>query len=87
MSSKTFSGRARNLVAGAPRPRAPAMVKKVRGSLSAQIGDAQEHGLAARNVVQERLAHSSIVMTMDTYGHPFERGDDLQRWRWLSARF
>jgi integrase len=27
-------------------------------------------------VVQERLGHSSIVMTMDTYGHLFPRGDD-----------
>ena len=27
-------------------------------------------------VVQERLGHSSIVMTLDTYGHLFPRGDD-----------
>lgn len=27
-------------------------------------------------VVQERLGHSSIIMTMDTYGHLFPRGDD-----------
>ncbi len=27
-------------------------------------------------VVQERLGHSSIVMTMDVYGHLFPRGDD-----------
>jgi len=27
-------------------------------------------------VVQERLGHSSIVMTMDTYGHLFPSGDD-----------
>jgi integrase len=26
--------------------------------------------------VQERMGHSSIVMTMDTYGHLFPRGDD-----------
>jgi integrase len=26
--------------------------------------------------VQERLGHASIVMTMDTYGHLFPRGDD-----------
>jgi integrase len=26
--------------------------------------------------VQERLGHSSIVMTLDTYGHLFPRGDD-----------
>lgn len=32
-------------------------------------------GLPAK-VVQERLGHSSIVMTMDTYGHLFPRGDD-----------
>ncbi len=27
-------------------------------------------------VVQERMGHSSILMTMDTYGHLFPRGDD-----------
>jgi integrase len=27
-------------------------------------------------MVQERLGHSSIVMTMDTYGHLFPRADD-----------
>ncbi len=27
-------------------------------------------------VVQEHLGHSSIVMTMDTYGHLFSRGDE-----------
>ena len=27
-------------------------------------------------VVQDRLGHSSIVMTMDTYGHLFPPGDD-----------
>jgi integrase len=27
-------------------------------------------------VVQERMGHSSIVMTMDIYGHLFPRGDD-----------
>ena len=27
-------------------------------------------------VVQERLGHSSITMTLDTYGHLFPRGDD-----------
>lgn len=32
-------------------------------------------GLPAK-MVQERLGHSSIVMTMDTYGHLFPRGDD-----------
>jgi integrase len=34
-------------------------------------------GLAlAAKVVQERLGHSSIVMTLDRYGHLFPRGDD-----------
>lgn len=32
-------------------------------------------GLPAK-LVQERLGHSSILMTMDTYGHLFPRGDD-----------
>ena len=27
-------------------------------------------------VVQERLGHSSIQMTLDVYGHLFPRGDD-----------
>ena len=27
-------------------------------------------------VVQERLGHASILMTSDTYGHLFPRGDD-----------
>ena len=27
-------------------------------------------------VVQERMGHSSITITMDTYGHLFPRGDD-----------
>jgi integrase len=30
-------------------------------------------------VVQERLGHSSIVMTMDTYGHLFPSGDDAEK--------
>jgi integrase len=29
-------------------------------------------------VVQERLGHASITMTMDTYGHLFPRGDDRE---------
>jgi integrase len=29
-------------------------------------------------VVQERLGHSSIVMTMDVYGHLFKGGDDSE---------
>ncbi|MBY2921052.1 site-specific integrase [Rhizobium leguminosarum] len=29
-------------------------------------------------VVQERLGHSSIVMTMDVYGHLFPQGDDAE---------
>jgi integrase len=28
-------------------------------------------------VVQQRLGHSSIVMTMDTYGHLFPESDDV----------
>jgi len=32
-------------------------------------------GLPAK-VVQERLGHSSITMTLDTCGHLFPRGDD-----------
>src|SRR5262249_49484637 len=29
-------------------------------------------------VVQERLGHSSITITMDVYGHLFPRGDDAE---------
>ena len=32
-------------------------------------------GLPAK-IVQERLGHSSISMTLDVYGHLFPRGDD-----------
>jgi integrase len=35
------------------------------------------HGLPPK-VVQERLGHSTITMTMDTYGHLFPRGDDSE---------
>ena len=30
-------------------------------------------------VVQERLGHSSIVMTMDIYGHLFPASDDAHK--------
>ena len=36
-----------------PEPRSPAMVRKVRVSLSSLISDAQERGLVARNVVRD----------------------------------
>jgi integrase len=32
-------------------------------------------GLSAK-VAQARLGHSTIAMTLDTYGHLFPRGDD-----------
>ena len=38
-------------------------------------------------VVQERLGHSSIMMTMDVYGHLFPRGDDWPNWRRRSGRY
>ncbi len=39
----------------------------------------QDGGLALPpKSVQERLGHSSIVMTMDVYGHLFPRGDDAE---------
>lgn len=41
------------------------------------INRQQEGGLGLPpKVVQERLGHSSITMTMDIYGHLFPRGDD-----------
>jgi integrase len=41
------------------------------------INRKQDAGLGLPvKVVQERLGHSSIVMTSDVYGHLFSRGDD-----------
>lgn len=41
------------------------------------INSAKDGGLGLLpKAVQERLGHSSIVMTMDTYGHLFPSGDD-----------
>jgi len=41
------------------------------------INPARDGGLGlAAKAVQERLGHSSIVMTMDVYGHLFPRADD-----------
>jgi integrase len=37
-------------------------------------------------VVQERLGHSSIVVTLDTYGHLFPRGDDSAKLAEAEAR-
>jgi len=31
--------------------------------------------------VQERMGHSTLAMTMDTYGHLFPRGDDADQLR------
>ena len=43
------------------------------------INRREDGGLALPpKVVQERLGHSSITMTMDTYGHLFPRGDDSE---------
>jgi len=41
---------------GEPKPRSPAMVKKIRTSLSSLISDAQERGLISRNVVRDLRA-------------------------------
>ena len=38
---------------GEPEPRSPAMVRKIRVSLSSLICDAQERGLVSRNVVRD----------------------------------
>jgi integrase len=43
-----------DMPAGAdPQPRSPAMVRKIRASLSSLLSDAQERGLVSRNVVRE----------------------------------
>jgi integrase len=47
-----------DMPAGAdPQPRSPAMVRKIRTSLSSLLSDAQERGLVSRNVVRE-LRHT-----------------------------
>ncbi|MDX0310539.1 tyrosine-type recombinase/integrase [Sinorhizobium meliloti] len=38
-------------------------------------------------VVQERLGHSTIAMTLDTYGHLFPRGDDVAEMEAAEASF
>jgi integrase len=38
-------------------------------------------------VVQERLGHSTILMTLDTYGHLFPRGDDADEMAAAEASF
>jgi integrase len=38
-------------------------------------------------VVQERLGHSTIVLTADRYAHLFPRGDDGSNWRRLRRRY
>jgi integrase len=56
---REFEDRLRNgigSVVGESLARSPAMVKKARGSLSSLIGDAQERGLVARNVVRDLRA-------------------------------
>jgi integrase len=41
------------------------------------INSKEDGGMALQpKIVQERLGHSSIVMTLDVYGHLFPRGDD-----------
>jgi integrase len=43
------------------------------------INRREDGGLALPpKVVQERLGHSTIVLTMDVYGHLFPRGDDAE---------
>jgi integrase len=37
-------------------------------------------------VVQDRLGHSSIMVTMDTYGHLFPRADDAAELAAAEAR-
>lgn len=57
-----------------------------------RINRKQDGGLELPGkVVQYRLGHSSIAMTMDVYGHLFTRGAMAQSWRklrrlcWLDA--
>ncbi|MBB3610984.1 site-specific integrase [Rhizobium sp. BK602] len=52
------------------------------------INRKEDGGLALPpKVVQERLGHSTIVMTLDTYGHLFPRGDDADEMAAAEASF
>jgi integrase len=51
------------------------------------INQEADGGLALPpKVVQERLGHSSIMVTLDTYGHLFPRGDDSAKLAEAEAR-
>jgi len=51
------------------------------------INQEEDGGLALpAKVVQERLGHSSITVTLDTYGHLFPRGDDSAKLAQAEAR-
>jgi integrase len=51
------------------------------------INQEVDGGLALpAKVVQERLGHSSIMVTLDTYGHLFPRGDDSAKLAQAEAR-
>jgi integrase len=63
--------------------RFPLAVAAVRALPSARFWRSHRHQLRRSaeaalppKVVQARLGHASIVMTLDTYGHLFPRGDD-----------
>jgi integrase len=52
------------------------------------INRKEDGGLALPpKVVQERLGHSTIAMTLDTYGHLFPRGDDADEMAAAEASF
>jgi integrase len=59
------------LLASLSRP----LARKVLTSLKSILKAAKGRGLATKDV-QELLGHSSIVLTMDVYGHMFPRRDD-----------
>src|SRR5262249_49325893 len=61
------------------RPKYPGLHALRHFFASWYINRRQDGGLELPSkVVQERLGHSTIVMTSDTYGHLFPRGDDAK---------
>jgi integrase len=60
-------------------PTVRACTRCVTGMRSWLINRRQDGGLELPpKLVQERLGHATIAVTMDTYGHLFPRGDDAE---------
>jgi integrase len=71
--------RAAGVVEGGGKPKYPGLHALRHFFASWCINRRQDGGLELPlKVVQQRLGHSTIVMTADTYGHLFPRGDDQE---------